>query len=114
KEVRPVKAGGAAMDSLEVLPMSKGGRIADFNISGTGGKDVLTATHFPRLKDRVVLGNCRHFDNEISKGGLDRLSKTKKKVREFVDEYVFPDGKRIHLIAEGRLLNIAAGQGHPV
>src|SRR5213596_122382 len=113
-EVDPVKAIEATMDGFEVLPMSKASRIADFIISATGGKDVLTAAHFPRLKDRVVLGNAGHFDNEISKADLDRLSKTKKKVRELVDEYVFRDGKRIHLIAEGRLLNIAAGQGHPV
>src|SRR5439155_646270 len=112
-EVDPVKAIEATMDGFVVLPMSKASRIADFIISATGGKDVLTAAHFPRLKDRVVLGNAGHFDNEISKADLDRLSKTKKKVREFVDEYVLPDGKRIHLIAEGRLLNIAAGQGHP-
>src|SRR5207253_5250667 len=113
-EVDPVKAIEATMDGFEVLPMSKASRIADFIISATGGKDVFTAAHFPRLKDRVVLGNAGHFDNESSKADLDRLSKTKKKVREFVDEYVLQDGKRIHLIAEGRHLNIAAGQGHPV
>src|SRR5207245_1766917 len=79
--VDPVKAIEATMDGFEVLPMSKASRIADFIISATGGKDVLTATHFPRLKDRVVLGNAGHFDNEISKADLDRLSKTKKKVR---------------------------------
>src|SRR5213596_328302 len=90
------------------------GRGIAMRARGMGARVVVTATHFPRLKDRVVLGNAGHFDNEISKADLDRLSKTKKKVREFVDEYVFPDGKRIHLIAEGRLLNIAAGQGHPV
>src|SRR5467141_1286987 len=113
-EVDPVKAIEATMDGFEVLPMSKASRIADFIISATGGKDIITATHFPHLKDMVVLGNAGHFDNEISKADLDRLSKTKKKVREFVDEYTLPDGKRIHLVAEGRLLNIAAGQGHPV
>jgi len=113
-EVDPVKAIEATMDGFEVLPMSKASRIADFIISATGGKDVVTAAHFPRLKDMVVLGNAGHFDNEISKADLDRLSKTKKKVREFVDEYTLADGKRIHLVAEGRLLNIAAGQGHPV
>src|SRR5438876_757124 len=86
-EVDPVKAIEATMDGFEVLPMSKASRIADFIISATGGKDVLTAAHFPRLKDRVVLGNAGHFDNEISKADLDRLSKTKKKVREFVDEF---------------------------
>ena len=113
-EVDPVKAIEATMDGFEVLPMSKASRIADFIISATGGKDVVTAAHFPRLKDMVVLGNAGHFDNEISKADLDRLAKTKKKVREFVDEYTLADGKRIHLVAEGRLLNIAAGQGHPV
>src|SRR2546430_440041 len=113
-EVDPVKAIEATMDGFEVLPMSKASRIADFIISATGGKDVVTAAHFPRLKDMVVLGNAGHFDNEISKADLDRLSKTKKKVREFVDEYTLADGKRIHLVAEGRLLNIAAHQGHPV
>src|SRR5467141_325078 len=111
-EIDPVKAIEATMDGFEVLPMSKASRIADFIISATGGKDIVTATHFPHLKDQVVLGNAGHFDNEISKADLDRLSKTKKKVREFVDEYTLPDGKRIHLVAEGRLLNIAAGQGH--
>src|SRR5438309_2578419 len=70
-EVDPVKAIEATMDGFEVLPMSKASRIADFIISATGGKDVLTAAHFPRLKDRVVLGNAGHFDNEISKAYLE-------------------------------------------
>ena len=113
-EVDPVKAIEATMDGYEVLSMPKAARIADFIISATGCKDIVTAAHFPLLKDAVVLGNAGHFDNEISKSDLERLAKTKRKVREFVDEYVLPGGKRIHLVAEGRLLNIAAGQGHPV
>jgi adenosylhomocysteinase len=113
-EVDPVKAIEATMDGFEVLPMQKASKIADFVISATGCKDIVTAAHFPGLKDAVVLGNAGHFDNEISKSDLERLAKTKRKVRELVDEYVLPGGKRIHLIAEGRLLNIAAGQGHPV
>jgi adenosylhomocysteinase len=113
-EVDPVKAIEATMDGFEVLPMQKASKIADFIISATGCKDIVTAAHFPGLKDAVVLGNAGHFDNEISKSDLERLAKTKRKVRELVDEYVLPGGKRIHLIAEGRLLNIAAGQGHPV
>jgi adenosylhomocysteinase len=112
--VDPVKAIEATMDGFEVLPMGKASKIADFIISATGCKDIVTGAHFPGLKDQVVLGNAGHFDNEISKADLERLSKTKRRVREFVDEYVLPDGKRIHLVAEGRLLNIAAGQGHPV
>ena len=102
------------MDGFEVLPMQKACRIADFIISATGCKDIVTAAHFPGLKDQVVLGNAGHFDNEVSKADLERLAKSKRRVREFVDEYVLADGKRIHLVAEGRLLNIAAGQGHPV
>lgn len=113
-EVDPVKAIEATMDGFEVLSMQKASRIADFVISATGCKDIITAAHFPGLKDAVVLGNAGHFDNEISKTDLERLAKTKRKVREFVDEYVLAGGKRIHLVAEGRLLNIAAGQGHPV
>ena len=113
-EVDPVKAIEATMDGFEVLPMQKASKIADFIISATGCKDIITAAHFPSLKDAVVLGNAGHFDNEISKSDLERLAKTKRKVREYIDEYVLPGGKRIHLIAEGRLLNIAAGQGHPV
>lgn len=113
-EVDPVKAIEASMDGFEVLPMRKASRIADFIVSATGCKDILTATHFPGLKNRVVLANAGHFDNEISKADLEKAAKEKRKVREFVDEYVLPDGKRIHLLAEGRLVNIAAGQGHPV
>src|SRR5438093_851891 len=113
-EVDPVKAIEATMDGFEVLPMQKACRIADFIISATGCKDIVTAAHFPGLKDQVVLGNAGHFDNEISKADLERLAKSKRRAREFVEEYVLADGKRIHLVAEGRLLNIAAGQGHPV
>ena len=113
-EVDPVKAIEASMDGFEVLPMRKASRIADFIVSATGCKDIVTKAHFSGLKDRVVLGNAGHFDNEISKTDLEHAAKEKRKVREFVDEYVLPGGKRIHLVAEGRLLNIAAGQGHPV
>jgi adenosylhomocysteinase len=113
-EVDPVKAIEASMDGFEVMPMRKASRLADFIVSATGCKDIVTEAHFPALKDGVVLANAGHFDNEISKADLERASKGKKRVREFVDEYVLPGGKRIHLLAEGRLVNIAAGQGHPV
>jgi adenosylhomocysteinase len=113
-EVDPVKAIEASMDGFEVMPMRQASRLADFIVSATGCKDILTASHFPRLKDQVVLANAGHFDNEISKADLERASKQKRRVREFVDEYLLPNGKRIHLLAEGRLVNIAAGQGHPV
>ena len=113
-EVDSVKAIEASMDGFEVLPMSKAARIADFIISASGCKDIVTAAHIPHLKDGVVLANAGHFDNEISKADLERLAKGKRRVREFVDEYAFRGGKRAYLVAEGRLVNISAGQGHPV
>jgi adenosylhomocysteinase len=113
-EVDPVKAIEASMDGFEVLPMRTASRLGDFIVSATGCKDIITAAHFPRLKDGVVLANAGHFDNEISRTDLERLAKSKRRVREFVDEYVLPGGKRVHLVAEGRLVNISAGQGHPV
>jgi len=94
--------------------MNKAARIGDFIISATGCKDIVTAAHVPLLKDGVVLANAGHFDNEISKADLERLAKGKRRVREFVDEYTLSGGKRAYLVAEGRLVNISAGQGHPV
>lgn len=113
-EIDVVKAIEASMDGFEVLPMAKAARIGDFVVSATGCKDIVTVSHIPTLKDGVVLANAGHFDNEISKADLERLAKGKRRVREFVDEYAFADGKRAYLLAEGRLVNIAAGQGHPV
>jgi len=113
-EIDPVRALEATMDGFEVLPMAKAARLADFIVSATGCKDVVTAKHFPLLRDGVVLANAGHFDNEISKADLDQVAKARRRVREFVDEYVLPGGKRAHLLAEGRLVNLAAGQGHPV
>jgi adenosylhomocysteinase len=113
-EVDPVKAIEASMDGFEVLPMRKAVREADFIVSATGCKDIVTAAHFPAMKDGVVLANAGHFDNEISKADLEKAAKGKRRVREFVDEYTVPGAKRVYLVAEGRLVNIAAGQGHPV
>src|SRR2546421_103146 len=113
-EVDPVKAIEASMDGFEILPMRKAVREADFIVSATGCKDIVTAAHIPTMKDGVVLANAGHFDNEISKPDLEKTAKSKRRVREFVDEYALPGGKRVYLVAEGRLVNIAAGQGHPV
>ncbi len=113
-EVDPVKAIEASMDGFEVFPMRRASRAADFIVSATGCKDILTAAHFGGLKDQVVLANAGHFDNEISRPDLEREAKGKRRVREFVDEYVLAGGKRVYLLAEGRLVNIVAGQGHPV
>ncbi len=113
-EVDPVRAIEAALDGYEVLPMAEAAKIADFIVTATGDKDIVTAKHFPSLKDGVVLANAGHFNNEISIKELEHSAKRKRRVREFVDEYVLPGGRRIHVLAEGRLVNLAAGQGHPV
>jgi len=113
-EVDPVKAIEAHLDGFEVAPMALAVKDADFIVSATGCKDVVSRKHIPSLKDGVVLANAGHFDNEISKRDLQKLSKSKRQVRDSVEEYTLKDGKRAYLLAEGRLVNLAAGQGHPV
>ncbi len=113
-EVDPVRAIEAKLDGYAVMPMSRAVRDADIVISATGCKDVVTAEDFKAMKDGCVLANSGHFDNEISKEALLKLSKRHSKVRESVEEFVFRDGRKVYLLAEGRLVNLAAGQGHPV
>jgi adenosylhomocysteinase len=113
-EVDPIRAIEARMDGYEVMPMAQAARVADIIISATGCKDVVRREHLEVLKDGCVLGNSGHFDNEISKTALEEYGGKPQKVREFVDEYPLPGGRKAYLIAEGRLMNLAAGQGHPV
>jgi len=111
-EVDPVKAIEATMDGFRVMPMSEAVKVADFIVTATGMKDVVQEEHLKAIKDGCVLANAGHFDNEINKVDLERLGK-KRRVREFVDEYALKGGKKVYLLAEGRLVNLAAGQGHP-
>lgn len=113
-EVDPVRAIEAVMDGFRVMPMVEAVSEADIVISATGNKNIIREEHITALKDGVVLGNSGHFDNEISKTELERASIKVRKARELVDEYVFRDGRKAYLIAEGRLMNLGAGQGHPV
>jgi len=113
-EVDSVKAVEAHLDGFEVLPMSSAVKGADFVVSATGCKDIISRRHLSSLKDGVVLANAGHFDNEISKVDLEKHSKSIRTAREYVTEYTLKDGRRVCLLAEGRLVNLAAGQGHPV
>lgn len=113
-EVDPVKAIEAHMDGFEVMPMLDAARRADLIVSATGCKDVVTERCFNVIKDRCILANSGHFDNEISKSDLERIAISKRRVREYVDEYRLKDGRRVYLLADGRLVNLVAGQGHPV
>jgi adenosylhomocysteinase len=113
-EVDPIRAIEAKMDGFEVMPMLQAAKVADIIISATGCKDIIRLEHLRALKDGCVMGNSGHFDNEISKKALEDYAGRPKKVREFVDEYSLPDGRKAYLLSEGRLMNLAAGQGHPV
>ncbi|MDD1768747.1 MAG: adenosylhomocysteinase [Methanomassiliicoccales archaeon] len=113
-EVDPVRAIEATMDGFEVMPMAEAVKEADIIISATGCKDVIRREHLAAIKDGCVLGNSGHFDNEISKRSLEECAGKPRKVREFIDEYQLPNGRKAYLLCEGRLMNLAAGQGHPV
>ena len=112
-EVDPIKAIEAKMDGFEVMPMVDAAKVADIIITVTGCKDVVAEEALAAVKDGCVMGNVGHFDNEISKSALDSMSESKQRVRDFIDEYRMRDGRKLYLIAEGRLMNLAAGQGHP-
>jgi len=113
-EIDPVKAVEARMDGFRVMPMAEAVREADFIVSVTGCKDIVRKEHLEYIKDGCVLANSGHFDNEICKTGLDELAVSKTRVREYVEEYRLKNGKRVYLLGEGRLVNLAVGQGHPV
>jgi adenosylhomocysteinase len=112
-EVDPVKAIEAKMDGFEVMKMIDAVKVADLIITVTGCKDIIAAEHIAVMKDGCVMGNVGHFDNEISKPALEEGSVSCERVRDFIDEYKMKDGRSLYLIAEGRLMNLAAGQGHP-
>lgn len=112
-EVDPIRAIEAKMDGFQVKKMVDAVRDADILITVTGCKDIIRKEHLEVMKDGCIMGNVGHFDNEISKVALEELSESQMRVREFVDEYQMKDGRKVYLISDGRLMNLAAGQGHP-
>ena len=113
-EVDAIKALEAAMDGFEVMPMAKAAKVGDLFVTLTGNKHVLRAEHFKAMKDGAVVANSGHFDVEIDIPALKKLSKkVNRNVRNCVDEYVLRNNRRICLLAEGRLINLAAAEGHP-
>jgi adenosylhomocysteinase len=113
-EVDAVKALEAAMDGFEVMPMAKAAKAGELFVTLTGNKNVIRAEHFRAMKDRAVVANSGHFNVEIDIPALKRLSKKViRNVRHCVDEYILKNNKRIYLLAEGRLINLAAAEGHP-
>ncbi|HEY8394744.1 MAG TPA: adenosylhomocysteinase [Thermaerobacter sp.] len=112
-EVDPVKANEALMDGHQVMPSEEAAALGDIFITVTGCRDVLTRRHFQRMRDGALLANAGHFDVEISKPDLAALAERVETPRPNVRTYVLPDGRRLHLLAEGRLVNLASGDGHP-
>jgi adenosylhomocysteinase len=112
-EISPVSALEAAMEGYRVLPLREAARVGDVFVTVTGDTSVVRQEHIEAMKDGAVLANSGHFDVEIDKRALETLAVERRRIREFVDEYRMADGRRIHLLAEGRLVNLAAGEGHP-
>lgn len=112
-EVDPLKALEAVMDGFEVMTMEQAAKIGDIFVTATGDKNVIDERHFPYLKDGAIICNSGHFNVEINIPELEKLAMEKRHVREFVDQYILKDGRRINLLAEGRLVNLAAAEGHP-
>ncbi len=112
-EVDPLKAIEAVMDGFRVLPMSEAARIGDIFCTVTGDINVIRPEHFRVMKDNAVVCNSGHFNVEIDIPGLEKMARKKRKIRQVVTEYTLPKGRRINLLADGRLVNLSAAEGHP-
>ena len=112
-EVQPIPALEAAMDGYQVMPLLKACESGDVFITTTGNTNVIDKAHIMKMKDGAILANSGHFNVEINIPALESLAKSKKRIRPFVDEYTLGDGRRIYLLGEGRLINLAAAEGHP-
>lgn len=112
-EVDPLRALEAVMDGFEVMTMEQAAKIGDVFVTATGDKNVIDERHFPLMKDGAIISNSGHFNVEINIPELEKIAVEKRHPREFVDQFILKDGRRINLLAEGRLVNLAAAEGHP-
>ncbi len=112
-EVDPLKALEAAMDGYRVMPMLEAAKEGDIFVSATGDMHVFDRPHFEVMKDGAMMANSGHFNVEINLEALTEMATRVRKVRDFVDEYQMPDGRRLYVLGEGRLINLAAAEGHP-
>ena len=112
-EVDPLRALEAVMDGYQVMSLKEAAKIGDVFVTVTGDKSVIDAEHFSKMKDGAIVANSGHFNVEINIKALQKMSKNKRRIREFVDEYTLKDGKKIFLLGEGRLINLTAAEGHP-
>lgn len=112
-EIDAIKAVEAYMDGFAVMPMSEAAKIGDFFVTVTGNRDVITGEHYKVMKDGAILSNAGHFDVEVNKPELEALAVSIRTVRRNIVEYRLADGRKFYILAEGRLVNLAAGDGHP-
>jgi adenosylhomocysteinase len=112
-EVDPIRALEAAMDGFRVMPMVEAAKIADFVVTATGDKHVIAGEHFASMKDGCIVANSGHFNVEIDIPALEEMSVEKREPRAFVEQFILDDGREINLLGEGRLINLAAAEGHP-
>jgi adenosylhomocysteinase len=112
-EVDPIRALEALMDGYRVMSMAEAAEVADVFVTVTGNKGVIGREHFERLRNGAILCNSGHFNVEVDLEALDRMASSHRQVREFVEEYALRDGRRIYVLGEGRLINLAAAEGHP-
>ncbi|MDR1396642.1 MAG: adenosylhomocysteinase [Desulfarculales bacterium] len=112
-EINPLRALEAVMDGFRVMPLVKAAPLGDFFCTVTGNLNVIRPEHFQKMKDGAIVANSGHFNVELDLQGLAGLSKKRRIVRDFVEEYLLSGGKRIYVLGEGRLINLAAAEGHP-
>jgi adenosylhomocysteinase len=112
-EIDPIIALEAAMDGFEVMPLLEAAESGDVFITLTGNRHVIDKAHFLKMKDGAILANSGHFNVEINIPALEKASSSMRRTRQFVDEYILADGRRVYLLGEGRLINLAAAEGHP-
>ncbi|MEA2022183.1 MAG: adenosylhomocysteinase, partial [Candidatus Caldatribacteriota bacterium] len=112
-EVEPMKALEAVMDGYQVMPIKEAAKIGDIFITLTGDINVISSEEFKLMKNGAIVANSGHFNVEINIEALESMAICKKKIREYIDEYTLKDGRKLNLLAEGRLLNLSAAEGHP-
>jgi adenosylhomocysteinase len=112
-EIEPMRALEAVMDGFQVMPMARAAEVGDVFVTVTGNTTVLSSDHFARLKDGAILANSGHFNVEIDLATLGAIARGKRTVRPFVEEFTLQNGRRVYVLGEGRLINLAAAEGHP-
>ncbi len=112
-EIDPIKAIEAVMDGYQVMPMKEAAKVGDVFCTVTGNKNVVDKEHFELMKDGAIVSNSGHFNCEIAIEKLAALSKSRRAIRDFIEEFTLSDGRKINILGEGRLINLAAAEGHP-